>query len=298
MGVGKVEDAVTQPTPPVACTAHRYALNEWWQGVAHLQHRCTNPTTPHPTQPHVCVCGHAWAGVGIVQCSDCMAVQPIGQLRKAEDGKGGVVYLCVDRIECARAHHLGAAVGRTGLDTLAAGDSDDHSTCDPADCDVAAYVTDVARAHAAVEAITGEPYTPPAALDVAGRAHITLGHFGPVCAACREAARIAWSVMVADGYARRSESDSAGPGVPTTTEQTPDGPTDHVAGASAIVAGLLAMVTQADPDNPPSLPALRHYLLRAQMALARAEGGRGVRPHMRVPGQIRHGEIRNGGAMR
>lgn len=96
---------MTQPTPPVACTAHRYALNEWFQGVAHPHHHCTSPTQPHPTQPHVCLCGNSWPGVGTTQCAHCNQARPVEDLRKDDNGKGSVVYLCLDTLQCARARY-------------------------------------------------------------------------------------------------------------------------------------------------------------------------------------------------
>jgi hypothetical protein len=90
---------VTQPTPAV-CTAHRVAFDD----LAHLRHRCTNPAMPHPTQPHVCACGHYWVGVGVTRCSHCGQARPAGELRVEDDGLGAVFYLCTDRLECARAY--------------------------------------------------------------------------------------------------------------------------------------------------------------------------------------------------
>lgn len=96
---------MTQPTPAaVACTCHRYALNEWFQGVAHPHHHCTLSGMPHPTQPHLCLCGHSWAGVGAAQCSHCEQPRPAGELRHEHEATGRIVYLCLDTEECARAH--------------------------------------------------------------------------------------------------------------------------------------------------------------------------------------------------
>jgi hypothetical protein len=76
-----------------------------------------------------------------------------------------------------------------------------------------------------------------------------------------------------------------------------------LAGALGIVTSLLTMLGQAEPAVPPSRALMTHYLTRVAVALARVEGERGAgpavngRPVRRVPGQVRHGELQDGGVL-
>lgn len=222
---------MAQPVPadePAGCTTTRYALNVWHLGVVHQHHRCLIRATPHPTRPHTCACGYAWPGVGAVQCSDCLAVRAIAELRKADDGKGTVVYLCLDRQACATTYAVADLA--TSMRTIAA-----HS--DP------------------------EPASP----------------------------------------ARQTAAE--GPRVPPPQDGATDTATAHIAGALGIVAGLLGVLEEGEPDTMPSRAMITNLLFRAMVELRRAMGDRGPviwpnpRPHMRVPGQIRHGAVENGGRL-
>jgi hypothetical protein len=283
---------VTQPTSPV-CAASRYAPNTWYQGVAHPRHYCTNITNPHPTQPHVCPCGNSWPGVGPTQCAHCNQTRPMEELRKDDNGKGLVVYLCVDTLQCARARYAAslAADHASVRERIAA-----HKAADALmDAGVPGNhhaSVNVDGAWVVVEILAGEPYTPTGALLAAVKAHARLGHPGPVCAACREHARIAWSVMM-DGAGipwQRSQSDFAASGVPTPTDGATNAGGSYVARALAIVVGLLASIEQAGTGTPVPTTTIAYAL-----GIARGELERAVvcpPPHIRQPGDpVQHGEV-------
>lgn len=243
---------MTQPLPPDApCTAHRYALNTWYQGVAHPRHHCTDDTSPHPARPHLCVCGEAWAGVGITSCSHCATVHFIGNLRIESDGKGHAVYLCVDRSACAAVcarNNLAAS-----MRTLAAN----------SDPDVVRRVPEFPCREMPTR------HCPAGYGDVCGPRP---------CARYESEDESPWRaelrmIHAADPDARPVESDSAAPGVPVATDGATDAQDSHVAGALGIVVSLLDIIGQADPELAPPMRTITYALGMARRELEQATAG-------------------------
>jgi len=138
-----------------------------------------------------------------------------------------------------------------------------------------------------VSAIDGDHLYPLRAVDASGR-FVLLDALAALTTAY--AALCVAEMAEGHGHGGPAQGHSEPLGVPEGGDGGADSHTADLAGASGIVAGLMDLLEQAEPDRPPSPAMIAHHLARVMGKLRQAPARR-TPPARRIPGQIHHGQV-------